>query len=66
MSAGPNSAIVGVRGKSVVVVKPPREMTREEAKWFAAWIVTMASAANPDEPITPEEFLAACGACEDA
>lgn len=38
-----NRHAVGCRGKNVVVVNPPREMSAEEAIVFAAWLVAMAS-----------------------
>jgi len=37
-----NRYFVGLRGMEVVMLNPPRVMTREHALELAAWIVTMA------------------------
>lgn len=45
-----NKWMVGCRAKNVIVFKPPREMSADEALVFAAWVVAMA------RPFTTTKF----------
>lgn len=37
-----NDYLVGARGDGLVVMRPPRSLTMDEALRFAAWLVVMA------------------------
>ncbi len=49
-----NQYLVGVSGSGISVMRPPKEMTEEEALEFAAWIVCLAGGREKFLPVLDE------------
>lgn len=53
-----NKCLVGVQGRQVVVLKPQQRFTYDEAIEFAAWLVVMATCADPSKLATVDADFA--------